>query len=96
MATSIISSCRLFARSVLPSQRLQNQLRWNSSSRATEDVSAGRYGRIGPNGGVLLSDAQVQRLFDYPEFKHPSREVSAYKKWRLQRMKRLKANKGKL
>ncbi|EGG09043.1 uncharacterized protein MELLADRAFT_104283 [Melampsora larici-populina 98AG31] len=84
MATSIMSCCRLFTRSVLPSQRLPNQLRWNSFSRATEaGVSADRFGRLGPNGGVLLSEAQVQGLFDYPEFKHPSREVSAYKKWRL-------------
>lgn len=84
MATSIMSCCRLFTRSLLPSQCRPNQLRWNSSFRASEaGVSADRSGRLGPNGGVLLSEAQVQGLFDYPEFKHPSREVSAYKRWRL-------------
>ncbi|KAA1079944.1 hypothetical protein PGTUg99_010507 [Puccinia graminis f. sp. tritici] len=51
---------------------------------------------IGPNGGILLSPTAVKNLFNFPEFKHQKRAILPYKKWRLQRQRRLKDNKNKV
>ncbi|KAG0149347.1 hypothetical protein CROQUDRAFT_653641 [Cronartium quercuum f. sp. fusiforme G11] len=99
MAASIFAARLLFNRPGALLSWKPSLIRWNSSHHSLEaSLPARRFGRLGPgpNGGVLLSETQVQRLFDYPEFKPPKREISAYKKWRLQRMKRLKGNKGKI
>ncbi|KAA1112959.1 hypothetical protein PGT21_016815 [Puccinia graminis f. sp. tritici] len=51
---------------------------------------------IGPNGGILLSPTAVKNLFNCPEFKHQKQAILPYKKWRLQRQRRLKDNKNKV
>ncbi|OAV94153.1 hypothetical protein PTTG_04320 [Puccinia triticina 1-1 BBBD Race 1] len=51
---------------------------------------------LGPAGGILLSPTAVKNLFNYPEFKHKKRPILPFKKWRLQRMRRLKDNKNKV
>ncbi|KNZ54298.1 uncharacterized protein VP01_2985g4 [Puccinia sorghi] len=51
---------------------------------------------LGPHGGILLSPTAVKNLFKFPEFKHQKRAVLPFKKWRLQRMRRLKDNKNKV
>ncbi|KAI8452031.1 hypothetical protein BY996DRAFT_7254422 [Phakopsora pachyrhizi] len=60
------------------------------------DLAGGRT-RLGPNGGKLLSDSMVENLFrSFSQFKPQKRIVLRSKVIRLQRMKRLKKNKGKI
>lgn len=84
MASAIFPS-RLLLRSKTAFQAHLSFIRFTSSVVSSPDRSRPSYGfnRLGPNGGALLSEDEVKRMFDYPEFKSPQRESSAYKKWRL-------------
>ncbi|EFP77401.1 hypothetical protein PGT21_002654 [Puccinia graminis f. sp. tritici] len=87
---------------VLRPQRLLNSSflrRWASTEQSPEPArpyTPTCTRAIGPNGGILLSPTAVKNLFNYPEFKHQKRATLPYKKWRLQRQRRLKDNKNKV